>query len=46
MGEIRIVSRGKTHGFLTYETEFVLFLAVLENKYLSWMYGKLCHQGH
>ena len=35
--------------FLTYETEFVLFLAVLEYKYLLWVYGvdrKICHEGH
>ena len=38
-----------TLSFLTYETEFVLFLAVLANKYLSWVYGvdrKICHEGH
>ena len=34
---------------LTYEKEFVLFLAVLEYKYPSWVYGvdrKICHEGH
>ena len=36
MGEVRIVSPGKTRGypFLTYETDFVLFLAVKENSVL------------
>ena len=35
--------------FFTYETELILFLAVLEYKYLSWVYGvdrKICHEGH
>ena len=35
--------------YVSYEVEFVLFLAVLEYKYLSWVYGvdrKICHEGH
>ena len=35
--------------FFLNEKEIVLFLAVLEYKYLSWMYGvdrKICHEGH
>ena len=34
-GVLPIALRGPA----TYETEFVLFLAVLEYKYLSWVYG-------
>ena len=35
--------------FLTHETEFILFLVVMEYKYLSYVYGvdrKICHEGH
>ena len=35
--------------FFTCETELVLFLAVLEYKYLAWVYGvdrKICDEGH